>query len=318
MFTSKWKAGVFTGAMLTVVLLVSGCSAGSSGSTVDTGGYTLEDKRMADSAEAPNVVEGAGAVTSEEFSQEGVEKDRAVISTGRLSLIADDPVAVSTEIQNTVSDVDGRVDSVTENPATEYSTASASLIVRVPSEDFKPVVEELKETGTVEEYVNNSTDVTDTLKDYDVRIESLRTSIDRLLVLMSEATDTNALLAIETTLSQRQTELESLLASQANLQDEVAFSTVEVHIQAPEDAAAPEPGTFYDGLVNGWEALTATATGLLIAFGFLLPWLLVVGVIAGVVWFVIRRKRKKVGVTAPVVVVEQPEPVEDPVEPETK
>lgn len=297
---------VTIGVFLTAGLLLSGCSS-SGGSTASDESFTSGS--VGDYTEVPSVsqVETSDMVREETGSMEVVEKDRAVVTTGSLQLIADEPVTVSSDIQNIVSNAGGRVDSITENPATDYSTAAASLRIRVPSENLETVIAEVKDIGIVEEYTSSSTDVTDTLKDYEVRIASLRTSIDRLLELMTGATDTTALLAIETTLSQRQSELESLLASQANLQDSVDYSTVEVYIQAPEDAAAPEPGSFIDGFIGGWEALIATVSGLLIVTGFLIPWVVVLGVIGLVTLLIVRKRRKNKNVVPPVAAPTTPE-----------
>ena len=152
-----------------------------------------------------------------------LEEDRAVISNGNLSLIAENPTEIASNIRKEIATVGGRIDEQEEVPGNKYENASARLTVRIPSEKLESTVETIRNFGTVDSYTISSVDVTDQLTDYKVREEVLRGSIERLLTLMATATDTNTLLSIETTLSQREAELESLLAAQANLKDQVAF-----------------------------------------------------------------------------------------------
>lgn len=289
------KTSTIVMALLLATGLLAGCSAGgdADGSTtpsvvegVAEPGY--DSSFTGDKAVSPEM--GSSDVITEDSE---FEEDRAVISKGNLSLIAENPTEIASNIRKEVVTVGGRIDEQEEVPGNKYENASARLTVRIPSEKLEATVETIRNFGTVDSYTISSVDVTDQLTDYKVREEVLRGSIERLLTLMATATDTNTLLSIETTLSQREAELESLLAAQANLKDQVAFSTLVVYVQAPADAVSPEPDGFLDGLFAGWDGLLATLTGLTIAVGFLIPWLGVLGVIGLVVWIIFKARKKR-------------------------
>jgi len=47
------------------------------------------------------------------------------------------------------------------------------------------------------------------------------------------------------------------------------------------------PAGFGDGLAAGWSGFVATVNGLVVAIGFVLPWLAVVVLLAAITWAVV-------------------------------
>jgi uncharacterized membrane protein YgaE (UPF0421/DUF939 family) len=112
---------------------------------------------------------------------------------------------------------------------------------------------------------------------------------------MAKATDTTDLIAIESALSQRQSELEGLQAQRDYLADQVDFSTISLELYSEGTVSPPNPDNFWDGLVAGWNTLVSALSGALVAVGFLLPWLAALGAVGGVVLLIVwlsTRKRK--------------------------
>ncbi len=77
------------------------------------------------------------------------------------------------------------------------------------------------------------------------------------------------------------------------------------------ETVTADPAGFGDGLAAGWNGLVATLNGIVIAIGFLLPWLAVAAVAALIVWGVVRlvRGRRRGRADA---VPAAPETVDDP------
>ncbi|MEO6114812.1 MAG: DUF4349 domain-containing protein, partial [Pseudolysinimonas sp.] len=125
------------------------------------------------------------------------------------------------------------------------------------------------------------------------RIDALRASVTRLLQLEASATDTTNLIAIETAISDRQGELESLEAQQRGLNDQISMSTITLNLRS--DAAAPpiKPADFWTGLGAGWGAFAAFWAGALVVFGVLLPWLVFLAVAAVVTVAIVRLARRR-------------------------
>lgn len=218
---------------------------------------------------------------------------RQVITTGTLSMTVDDPLKAAEEAASRVESAGGHVAESNERPATDTSKASAHLVLRIPTEKLPATLAELKKLGTVNNSSQASADVTTQVRDLDARVTALQTSVDRLLELISKATATKDLLEIETTLSQRQAELESLQSQRAYLADQVALSTLTLDLLSEGTVAAAAPGDFWAGLIAGWDALVVAAGAALVVLGVALPWLVVVALIAAAVWWLRTLRRKK-------------------------
>jgi Domain of unknown function (DUF4349) len=186
---------------------------------------------------------------------------------------------------------DGRVDSRTEDAGSDRGLARTSVVLRVPVAKLDGVVRELKTLGAVQTAETRSEDVTAQRVDMDARIKALQTSVDRLLAIMREAKDPEALIAAENALSQRQADLDSLRAQRDALGDRIVDVTF-----VAETIGGPAPKE-YQGFVGqiqrGWDALVSVVGNLVLLFGLLLPWLGVLVVAGGIGYGVIRLVRAR-------------------------
>lgn len=218
---------------------------------------------------------------------------RQVIKTGSVTITVPQPADAADEAARIVESAGGRIDSRTERAATDGNKGSASLTVRIPSAKLTATLEKLETLGTVEDVAISSDDVTGQSQDLDARISALRTSVDRLLALMSKATSTQDLITIESALSERQGNLESLEAQQRQLQDQVDLSSIRLELNSVAKPRTALPGNFLDGVIVGWNSIVAFFAGVLVVVGVLLPWLVIAGAIAFGVIATVRARRKR-------------------------
>ncbi|WP_135805156.1 DUF4349 domain-containing protein, partial [Salmonella enterica] len=66
-----------------------------------------------------------------------------------------------------------------------------------------------------------------------------------------------------------------------------------VDLSRADAPAAADPAGFGDGLRAGWNGLVVSLNALVVAFGFLLPWLAVAAVVVLIVWLVRRGRRRR-------------------------
>jgi len=271
-------------------LLLAGCAAGS-----DESSAPAVDAPAAPVAPEPGTTDGQTAEDAAGGAAEAQLADRSVITTGWVSITVDDPIASAEEAADLAEQAGGRVDSRTESPGTDAQPPSASLTLRIPSDELDGFVDELRALGTVNSVSMNASDVTQQQKDLDGRIDALTASVDRLQQLLAEATTIADLIAIESELTTRQAELDSLTQQRDWLVDQVDFSTITVDLVTEDVAPDPQPDDFWSGLVAGWNALVAFASWLGVAVGVLLPWVLVAlvttAVIVAIVLLATRRRR---------------------------
>jgi len=239
--------------------------------------------------------DGVGAPAPEFGPPPPADAQRDVVKTASMTITVSNTSEAADKAAVLVEDADGRVDSRSEDAGSERGLARTAIVLRVPVAKLDEVVRELKTLGTVQNAETRSEDVTAQRVDLDARIKALQTSVDRLLAIMRDAKDPDALIKAEGALSQRQADLDSLRAQRDQLGDRIDYSTVDVTFVA-EQIGGPAPQQ-YEGFTGqierGWDALVSVLGNLVLLFGLLLPWLGVLAVAAGILYGIIRLARAR-------------------------
>jgi len=232
----------------------------------------------------------AGAPAPQDVPPSSPKVDRDVVKTAAMTIMVANPSEAADKAAVVVENAQGRVDSRSEDAGSGTGRARTSVVLRVPAAKLDEAMRDLKALGTVERAETTTEDVTAQRVDLDARIKALQTSVDRLLAIMRDARDPDALIKAEDALSERQAELDSLRAQREALGDRIDYSTVNVTFVA-ETVGGPAPKDyqgFLGQIERGWDALVSVVGNLVLLFGLLLPWLGVLAVLGGVVWGVIR------------------------------
>jgi hypothetical protein len=136
-------------------------------------------------------------------------------------------------------------------------------------------------------------DVTASRADIDARVLSLRASVDRLRDFMKHSGTINDLVTLESQLSQREQDLESTVAQQRALSDQIGFATLSVQLSAHAVVAAGKggPAGFGSALGAGLHALTAAGRWAFAVVGYAVPFVLLASLIATPSLLIRRRRR---------------------------
>ncbi|MBO9626239.1 MAG: DUF4349 domain-containing protein, partial [Microbacterium sp.] len=230
----------------------------------------------------------------------------------------DDPIAAAGAATQIVADAGGRVSARTEHAAEDGGQASAELTLRIPADAVDGVRADLTDLGTVTETALESSDVSASQRDLTTRITTLRASIARYTDWLGTAAETSDLIELESAISERQTELEGLEAEARDLDDRVAMSTITLSLASEYVPVTTAPENMGDALAIGWNGFVAFWGALLLGIGLSLPWLVLLGVIAvGVVWLVRRSRRTATASVLSTPVAPDPVLFAAPVEPPT-
>lgn len=328
---ARWQTWVALGI---AVLALSGCSSSS-----DTASATMSSSAAAGSmaegfASVPTGGVAAGATSSSAAtSAAGAPAEvptaldnRQIIRTAdlqiRLPLAADIPDdqlakaqddAMDAAVNKARSQVIGLGGFVAD---LQQAGGSASLVLRVPAANYDAFRTGAQEWGVVTSSTESAQDVTEEYTDVASRITSMKTSVDRIRTLLSQATAVGDVITIESELSRREADLEALEGRSQVLADQVSLGTVTVTLAAVRDdapvaatVAEEDRGGFLGGLADGWSGLLAFLTAVGVVIGAVLPFVPLVAVIALLVWWVrrsVRRRREVSG--APVVRTDAPTP----------
>ncbi|MBS1697502.1 MAG: DUF4349 domain-containing protein [Actinobacteria bacterium] len=279
------------------ILQATGFSSGSSAASAPSDASGGATQPLSGSAkELSQSADGAGSGTAASSTAQ-----RDIIRTGSATLQVSDVRATADALATLAQKHGGYVESQ-QIGSSQTPVATGGIVpppagdgwvtLRVPATDLPAVMDALRSEGTVLSTSISQNDVTATTTDLHAQVDSLTASVQRLTQLMSQATSVSDLLTAETALTDRQGQLQSAQQQLKDLESQVDMSSVQVSLvhQAP---AAADPAGFGDGLATGWTSLIVSLNALVIAFGFLLPWLVVAAVIATILWALLRLRRTR-------------------------
>lgn len=236
----------------------------------------------------------SGPALTDEMGSVSANTERSLIVTGSVYLTVDDPFVAANEVEDIVVAAGGRVDSRSESADIGGDNPQAYLWVRIPADRLDQTLEQIETVGVVESKTLSNQDVTLQRIDLEARVEVLEDAISRLRDLLDTAATTSEIIEIEAALGDRQAELDSLQGQLDYLGDQVDFASIGVDLRGPDAAPEREPDGFIEGIVAGWMGMLAFFAGSIVFAGMLVPWLAGLGVIALLVWIVLRlRKRSR-------------------------
>jgi len=258
------RAAILVGTGLAVFAL-SGCGSTNTGGSVEPMNVGSMD---------------SGSVSNESTSFEQKSPDQYLTRNSSISLqgsnvseMTNTVFAITAEFSGVVSQQDIR---------NEGEESYSSLTTRVPDSELDSYLDRLGTVGVVTFLSTSTLDVTTTAIDLDARIDALNSSIATLTRLQTDATTVADLVAVESELTARTAERDSLVAQREFLQEQIDMSTVYISIAADPGATINSPN-FVQGVQDGWNALINTFAAAITFAGFLLPLLTALAVIVVVV-----------------------------------
>ena len=176
-------------------------------------------------------------------------------------------------------------------------TLRTYLTVRVPSAQYEAFLKDVEGTGG--KTLNKSMSVeniTTAYNDQSIRIEALETQEERLMEMMKKAETVEDMIYVEQRLSEVQMELNQAKSHLSKMDTDVALSTVHLTIEEVVEYSKTTyeknffertAETFADSIDNFLRAME----GILDLFIYLLPFMLLIGVIIVIVLFATRKQR---------------------------
>jgi len=229
------------------------------------------------------------------------EITRSIVYTGRMTVRVTDVDRAAGAADTIATGAGGYVGG--DDRDINASQSVATLTLRVPAPRFQPTVAALGALGKETGRTISTQDVTGSIVDVQSRLKTQKASVDRIRALMASTTSIGQIESLEDELTDREADLESMEAQLHELTDLSSLSTITVELLGPEAKAAPQPSHhgrsgFTAGLTSGWHGFLASMKVLLTVLGAVLPFAVVVGVPAWIVFWLIRRRRRAVPTAA--------------------
>ena len=267
----RWFA-VFT-AMLLVLSALTGCSASKDAAAPAAGEWYVTDesaqvggfdnKASFDAAEAP--MEPVESESAEEYDMPGnmvndltYGENVKLIFRAWLHLQTLDFAQAEKDLNQLVEKYGGYFESVyTDNGSyySNYSYLSGSYTVRVPAENYDRFLSAVGNTCHVVNLNKTTEDVGLQYSDTQMRLQTEKTKQERLLTLLSQATEMTDIIQLENAISDCQYQIDSLTSTINRYDSLIGFSTVQIELEQVErlGSAITEEETFWQRLGSNFK-----------------------------------------------------------------
>jgi Domain of unknown function (DUF4349) len=185
--------------------------------------------------------------------------------------------------------------------SSQNAASSGAMVIEVDSGDLNSALADLSFLGKVTAEQTAGQDVTSQVAENAATLDVLQQEVNVLDAQLSKATNVSDILQIQGQLFPVAQQLQQLQSQQSALESSAELAAVTVNLNAPAVPITPSertrPGT--DAAVDAWHYLRhntlAVLDGIAVAGGWVLP----LGVLGGLVWFVVFRivRRRRPGVT---------------------
>ena len=285
------------------LLVLSGCSQSSSDSGTSAPEYQSGTDKQA-APQPPAAQEQAGQPAAPPAA--GKEGDastaqptsppldsRSLIFRAEISVRVEDVAKAADALNSLATTAGGFLAS--EKRSIDSRESHATISVRIPAKQYGDTLEKIAKLGRELTRGSNVEDVTEAVVDLDTRIAAQKASVDSVRRMFERAATLQEVVLLEKELSQRQAELASLEQKKRRLDDLVALSTITVTLVGPNTVIEPETEpdpTFLTGLKDGWNSLVKALRFASVVFGYLLPFLAILGIpLFGLIWLLRVRGR---------------------------
>lgn len=198
-------------------------------------------------------------------------RPRDVVRSADVHLRGTHPARVVDAARRWVEAHEGFVDDASAS-GVGTAMASSRATLRVPSAVYADALRELRSLGTVLEVTEHGEDVTATRADAEARLGAKRALEQRLIALTQHAGTVAELVQVENELGRVRADIESMEATHRALVDRIAYATIRLAVDSPEQPVVARVesfgsrlhGSFASG-VGAAESLVVGAVTLLVA-----------------------------------------------------
>lgn len=191
---------------------------------------------------------GGGAVVASNTSAvaETTKLPEQLVIEGWIGMKVDDVPAATAAIRADVEGRGGRV--ISENVTGSSESWNAYIKLRLPPAEVPGFLASLDGRGEITRKQIQGTDVSRTLYDYEIRLQNLQLTLERLRKLLeSEGLKMEDILAIEREMTRLRGEIEQIKGEQRWLQDRVALATIEIQLTSSEGVLMSPKVKVYPG-----------------------------------------------------------------------
>lgn len=232
------------------------------------------------------MVDDAETFIDENESNQNILTNRKLIKNGEIEFETNDLNKTKNKVIEGIKKFEGYLSS--DNEYKNSYEVSNTLIIRVPSESFDKLLNEI--TQGIDKFDRkeiNVKDVTSKFLDIEARLKTKKELENRYLEILKKANKVTEILEVEKEIGKLRSDIESIEGRLKFLNNQVTISTLEVRIYETISTQTEFGKKFKNGFKNGWE-------NLILFFVFLVNiWPFIVLSIGVIILIKYWRKRKK-------------------------
>ena len=308
----KRGLALFLAALLTALALTA--CGGSAGGMTDSGadapaasenqtaydtggGDEWKSKTMEFGFDAPaDAAEPEEAPAGDDAQTEDRLANAKMVYTANIEAETQDFDACTASLEELVEDLGGYLEYASTSSYGDGSRR-ASYTVRVPAGQFKGFLTSVGEISHVVSQDRNADNISERYYDTESRLETQKTKMDRLQMLLSKAENMEDIIDLENAISETEYQIEQLTGSLRHYDSLVDFATVEIGLrevlrlsaveEAPPTFGRQLGSAFTEGLRSFGDFLQGVA--IFLAYNWI--WLVILALILLVVIKLSRRKQ---------------------------
>ncbi|MFD9408831.1 DUF4349 domain-containing protein [Streptomyces sp. NPDC059989] len=273
------SAAALAALSLAGALALTGCGAAGTDHASDKAAVApAQGNKAPEGAQGAAAAPSAAPATGDKGAQQPAVVRPNVIRTATLGI-------ETTDAQKTLSAARAAADGAggyVGNESTKRGQdgrMTSTLTMRVPGERYDAVLGAMEGSGKLLHRKVDAQDVTEKVADIGSRVASQQASVARVREMMGKASALSEVVMLESELSRRQSDLESLLAQQTALKDQTSLGTITLEVSEPaakpvEEKKKEKESSFMDALRGGWAVFMTIVRFLTLAVGALLPFAL--------------------------------------------
>ncbi|GAA0134070.1 hypothetical protein YSY43_09100 [Paenibacillus sp. YSY-4.3] len=326
----KWKLVLCIGIMA-LSLLLGGCGSASNNKAADSradSGFSSESESMSSSANVSMSTATEQSMQAADSKETPVGEQLSVPQTGDIQMSGGSPGMqgvdasaglnkkliyranvvlevkdygkAQSEVRNLVAMAGGYIVEFTENQSQHEQ--GGTIILKVPSSGFSSFLDRLEklEHESLQRSMQGQ-DVSEEYVDLESRLKVKQAMESRYLQFLKEATKSSQMVEFANELERIQTEIEQIRGRMRYIDQNVAYSTVEIRLYQPEvnqikpSTKGKEPlgNRAWSALDGSLKALSTVVEWIIIILSGSLPILLLIGIIAAPIWIVHRKRLLK-------------------------
>lgn len=244
---------------LSLSLLFTACGASSKGQSSETAMDAEVEEVIYENTAAEAPADKANSMLSDPLAQTSMPDglNLKLIWRANLSMETLEFDKTLQQVSALVSELGGFIESSSYSGGSDasgnYINQYASITARIPSKDLNGFISRLNDCGTITNQRLSSENISLEYADTEARREALQTEYDRLLELMAQAEDVDAVIAIEARLSEVRLQLDSLSSQLRTYDNLVDYSTVNIDLYEVRNISGAAATTLTERIRNGFS-----------------------------------------------------------------